>query len=203
MANTLRPYLTCIRTTLQAALCIRNFPSQTVERHNRPEVEDGSSKELVLNTLVISRSERESVMIEPSVNSVRMSLRIKQMDDIDKLLVKKFSAFLQQRAEAFVVLRRLPVPGYDLSFLITHSHCEDMVKARLVEFVISFMEDVDKEISAMKIAINARARSIATGFMESLARGSLPPGSTGSAGSATNSAATSVMMHSAPLAATD
>jgi len=24
--------------TLDAALCLRNFPSQTVERHNKPEV---------------------------------------------------------------------------------------------------------------------------------------------------------------------
>lgn len=38
-ANTLRPYLNAIRGTLDAALCIRNFPSQTVERHNKPEVE--------------------------------------------------------------------------------------------------------------------------------------------------------------------
>lgn len=29
-SNTLRPYLTCIRSTLEAALCIRNFPSQLV-----------------------------------------------------------------------------------------------------------------------------------------------------------------------------
>ena len=29
-SNTLRPYLTCIRSTLEAALCLRNFPSQLV-----------------------------------------------------------------------------------------------------------------------------------------------------------------------------
>ena len=39
--STLKPYLNCIRTTLDAALCLRNFPSQTVERHNKPEVEIG------------------------------------------------------------------------------------------------------------------------------------------------------------------
>jgi hypothetical protein len=32
-------YLSCIRHTLDAALCIRNFASQEVERHNVPEVE--------------------------------------------------------------------------------------------------------------------------------------------------------------------
>ncbi len=38
-SNTVRPYLTCIRHTLNAACCLRNFPSQQVERHNVPEVE--------------------------------------------------------------------------------------------------------------------------------------------------------------------
>ena len=32
MSNTLRPYLTAIRSTLEAALCLRSFPSQVV-RH--------------------------------------------------------------------------------------------------------------------------------------------------------------------------
>jgi actin related protein 2/3 complex subunit 4 len=41
MSSTLKPYLNCVRTTLDAALCLRNFPSQTVERHNKPEVEIG------------------------------------------------------------------------------------------------------------------------------------------------------------------
>ena len=52
------------------------------------------------------------------------------------------------------------------SFLITHAHLETMVKARLVDFVITFLEDIDKEISSMKIAINARARVVAGAFME-------------------------------------
>lgn len=38
-ANTLAPYLTAIRHSLDSALCLRNFPSQVVERHNKPEVE--------------------------------------------------------------------------------------------------------------------------------------------------------------------
>ncbi len=36
---TLRPYLNAVRDTLQAALCLENFSSQVVERHNKPEVE--------------------------------------------------------------------------------------------------------------------------------------------------------------------
>lgn len=169
-----------MRVNLNAALCLRNFPSQLVrrrqaqrrhrpglhvastttrsppaaaqldsppihaqvERHNRPEVEDRGCKELLLPPVTIQRTEggREAVLIEPSINSVRVSLRIKQADDLERLLVHKFAAFLQQRAEAFVVLRRRPVPGWDLSFLVTHAHTEAMVKARLVDFIVGFME---------------------------------------------------------------
>ena len=43
MANTLQGYLKAIRVTLDAALCIRNFASQVVERHNKPEVEARSA----------------------------------------------------------------------------------------------------------------------------------------------------------------
>ena len=71
-----------------------------------------------------------------------------------------------QRAEQFVIMRRKPIKGYDISFLITHTHLENMWKHKLVDFIIEFMEDVDKEISAMKIAINARARLVASEFMK-------------------------------------
>ena len=35
----LKPYLDCIKATLHAALCVENFASQIVERHNKPEIE--------------------------------------------------------------------------------------------------------------------------------------------------------------------
>ena len=37
--SALKPYLDAVKSTLFAAVCIRNFPSQIVERHNKPEVE--------------------------------------------------------------------------------------------------------------------------------------------------------------------
>ena len=39
-----------------------------------------------------------------------------------------------------------------------------MVKDKLVDF-IEFMEDVDKEISEMKLFLNARARIVAESFL--------------------------------------
>ncbi|KXS20292.1 ARP23 complex 20 kDa subunit [Gonapodya prolifera JEL478] len=165
MANTLRPYLTAVRSTLSAAMCLDNFSSQVVERHNKPEVEARMSKEVLLAPVVISRNENERVLIEASVNAVRVSIKIKQADDPERLLCHKFTRFLTQRAESFVVLRRKPVEGYDISFLITNVHTEQMYKHKLVDFILQFMEDVDKEISEMKLSINARARIVAETYL--------------------------------------
>jgi actin related protein 2/3 complex subunit 4 len=111
---------------------------------------------------------------------VRVSIRIKQSDEIEHILVHKFTRFLTQRAEAFFILRRKPVPvcpwieqtmpwvavqyadqtlqGYDISFLITNFHTEEMLKHKLVDFIIQFMEEVDKEISEMKLFVSRGGR---------------------------------------------
>ena len=66
----------------------------------------------------------------------------------------------------------LPLPagfspqGYDISFLITNFHTEQMYKHKLVDFVIHFMEEIDKEISEMKLSVNARARIVAEEFLK-------------------------------------
>jgi actin related protein 2/3 complex subunit 4 len=166
MAATLRPYLSAVRHTLTAAMCLENFSSQVVERHNKPEVEVRASRELLLNPVVISRNEKEKVLIEASINSIRVSISIKQADEIEKILCHKFMRFMMMRAESFVVLRRKPVEGYDISFLITNFHTEQMYKHKLVDFVIHFMEEIDKEISEMKLAVNARARICAEEFLK-------------------------------------
>lgn len=41
-----------------------------------------------------------------------------------------------------------------------------MFKHKLVDFVIHFMEEIDKEISEMKLALNARARICAEEFLK-------------------------------------
>merc|ERR1712173_154995 len=134
----------CVKRTLEAAMCLENFSSQKVERHNKPEIEIQESPELLLNPVIISRNEKERIMIEPSVNSVRISIAIKQLDDIDGLLCRMFMGFMMRRAENFVILRRKKMEGYD----------------------ISFMKEIDKEIPEMKLAVNSRARICAEEFLK-------------------------------------
>lgn len=74
-----------------------------------PEVESGRTPEVLLNPLIVARNENEKVLIEPSINSVRVSIRIKQADEIEQILVHKFTRFLTARAESFFILRRKPV----------------------------------------------------------------------------------------------
>jgi len=166
MSQSLNSYLKAIRVTLECALSIRNFASQVVERHNKPEVEARMSKELLLAPVVIARNDQEKCLIEGSVNSVRVSILIKQSDELEKVLVDRFSRFLCQRAEDFIILRRSPTPGYSLSFLITNFHAEDMKKQELVNFIIQFMEDVNAEVSQLKLAVNSRARVVAHTFLK-------------------------------------
>jgi ARP2/3 complex 20 kDa subunit (ARPC4) len=89
------------------------------------------SKELLLNPVMVARSENERCFIEPSINSVRVSIKVKKADEIEEILCHKFSRyffiqelgcrfqlfeyicyycrFLMQRAEQFIVMRRKPV----------------------------------------------------------------------------------------------
>lgn len=147
------------------ALCLEDFASEIVERHNTPEIESGKSVDALLNPMTIARNENERVLIEPSINSTRVSIKIKQADEIENILVHQFGRFLTGRAESFYILRRKPIPGYDISFLITNNHTEIMLKHKLVDFIIEFMEEVDKEISEMKLFLNARARFIAEAYL--------------------------------------
>lgn len=89
-----------------------------------------------MNPLVVARTENERCLIEPSINSVRVSIKIKQADEIEGILCHKFTSFLMQRAEQFVVMRRKAVEGYDISFLITHINVEKMWKHKLIDFIV-------------------------------------------------------------------
>ena len=154
MSASLKPYLEAVRSTLDAAICLKNFSSQKVERDNKPEIEVKESSELLLNAVTISRNEKEKVLIEPSINSVRVSIAIKQADEIERFLCHKFTSFMMRRAENFVILRRKKIEGYDISFLITNIHTEEMYRHKIIDFIVHLMEEIDKEISEMKLSVN-------------------------------------------------
>ena len=93
----LEPYLMVLRKTLEASMNISNFDSMLVERHNKPEVEMQSSREVLMNPLTITRSEMQRILIEPAINSVRISIKIKQANEIESLLTKHVSRQSQKK----------------------------------------------------------------------------------------------------------
>ena len=121
--------------------------------------------ELLLNPVLITRTENEYCLIEGSMNSLRVSIKVKQADELEQILARKFVRFITQRAEELRVLRRVAVPGYSISFLITHAHLEEMKAAKLVDFVVDFMTDIDREISELKLSVNTRGRAVAHAFL--------------------------------------
>lgn len=90
MSNSLKPYTNAIRSALARALCIQTFPSQTIERHNTPEIEFQDSPELILPPEIIERSEKEKCLIEASINSVRISLKLNKADLLEEELTKMY-----------------------------------------------------------------------------------------------------------------
>ena len=81
---------------------------------------------------MISRSEQERVLIEASINSVRVNVQIKQTDEMEKLLSRKFMSFLMQRAEPFLILRRKPLPVRhpSLPIIIASPKCTHLALSR-------------------------------------------------------------------------
>ena len=106
-----------------------------------------------MNPLVISKSEQERCLIEASVNSVRVSISIKKNQEIEILLTHMLERFLSLRADKFQILRKKPVDGYDYSFLVTDEHLQKYKKEELVNFILEFIQGIDKEINDMKLAI--------------------------------------------------
>ena len=43
-----------------------------------------------------------------------------------------------------------------------------MIRHKLVDFVIEFLDEINKEISELKISVNARARAVAVEFLKTM-----------------------------------
>lgn len=184
--------------------------NQSVERHNRPEVEFADNPELLLPPVYLeasafplwsispssqqpqqeqpssakvgkgsssghgcrggsSSSSTERCLIEGSINSVRVSIRLSHADALESQLATMYTRFLMQRADTLPILRRVPLEGYDVSFLVCESHVRQMGADRICTIIMSFVEDADAEVTDLKLSVNARGRAMATEFLRTLA----------------------------------
>uniref|UniRef100_K7K3W5 DNA mismatch repair proteins mutS family domain-containing protein n=1 Tax=Glycine max TaxID=3847 RepID=K7K3W5_SOYBN len=76
---------------------------------------------------------RINIITGPNFSGKNIYLK-QVINELENILTKKFLRFLSMRVEAFQVLRRKLVQGYDISFLITNYHCEDMTLASFLKF---------------------------------------------------------------------
>ena len=173
-------YLEQIRFHLHDAITSLEKPSSsstTDEKSKypiRPYVElsnYNNSNDFKVTQQMISRknTDKEKCYLEVSKNSIRVSFVFKQQssyDPIDQSILSKYMKFFQQRAEDYTILRRKPIEGYSVSFLILNTHVATFGIDNILEVVLDFLSQVDRECSDVKITINARARLVASEFMK-------------------------------------
>jgi actin related protein 2/3 complex subunit 4 len=81
-----------------------------------------------------------------------------------------FERFLALRADKFHIVRKKPAhEGYDFSFLITDEHLIKYKKEEVINFILEFIQGIDKEINDMKLAIISQTRLAAAFFTNGLA----------------------------------
>ena len=83
MTQTMTNYLRDIRMHLEPVLNLRYFPSQVVERQVHPEIEFQDNAALLAEPIIIAKSDQECCLIESSINSVRISIKIKKNVEIE------------------------------------------------------------------------------------------------------------------------
>ena len=122
---------------------------------------------------------KESCMIESTSNSVRISFLFKQQaqqqqattdnggDTLEVSILFQWMRFLTQQAEDhYQILRKKPLDGYSVSFLITNKNIQIHGQKQLQQTIINFCSQMDKECSDIKIQVNAQARYITTEFLK-------------------------------------
>ena len=78
--------------------------------------------------------------------------------------------FLSLRADKFQIMRKKPAhEGYDFSFLITDEHLMKFKKEEIINFILEFIQGIDKEINDMKLSIINQTRIAAAFFTNALA----------------------------------
>ena len=203
-------YLENVKDALLSALCLVDLPSQEWDRcalvlrkwgqhralsacgaarMSRPEVEWQDSPELVLEPVTISRTALQQCLIEPSINSVRLSVRVsaslhtnqgaaavqtpsgmlqaQQEDAVGQWLLERLFAFLAKPAcaEQLLIVRKRPCPGYHLSFLITAAHCQAHSPVRLVEAVCQLLEGLPAAFG-FRLALSSQSRAVGHGYLK-------------------------------------
>ncbi|KAL3912389.1 MAG: hypothetical protein SGILL_006903 [Bacillariaceae sp.] len=138
------------------------------------QVVEGRKKIQAFRTSESSKDDKkaqERCLIESTPNSIRVSFLFKQQtmalsDPLEASILYQWMRFLQQQAEDYLILRRKPVDGYSISFLILQKHLEEFGKKSMERWILNFCSVLDKECSDIKIQVNAQARHVTTEYFK-------------------------------------
>lgn len=125
MSNSQQRYVQSVEQCLWRVLCLHDVPGIQPEH---PEIEFATSPELRLDTVTKERNANECCFIEPTINSARISLKIRQTDELEKWLTRKWISFLTQAAYAEVSWQsQAAAPGHLklMQHIVRHSSSAD------------------------------------------------------------------------------
>ena len=106
---------------------------------------------------------------------MRVSIAIKKNDELSILLTKKLGDFMSLRADKFEILRKKPISdNYDFSFLISSEHLQRYKKEEIINFIIEFINGIDKEIKDLKICVNEHSATAARFFTNGASSNKIP-----------------------------
>ena len=113
---------------------------------------------------------RESCFIESTSNSVRISFLFKAQvrakeDPLEASIVFQWMRFLMVQ-EQHPLLRKVPVEGYSVTFLVTNRHLAIYGHGKILDSILAFCAKIDKECSDIKLQVNAQARYVTTEFLK-------------------------------------
>lgn len=86
-------------------------------------------------------------------------------DPLEASILFQWMRFLMVQ-EDHPLLRKKPMQGYSVSFLVTNKHLAMYGLPRVTESILDFCATIDKECSDIKLQVNAQARYITTEFLK-------------------------------------
>ena len=142
--------------------------------------------------MTIRRTLLQECLIEQSINSVRLSVKVcqpacllipagsrphaspaqaAQEDAVGQWLMDSMFSFLARprSAEQLLIVRKQPRPGYHLSFLVTAAHCQTHSPLRLVEAIEQLLEGLPAAFG-FRLALSSHSRAVGQDYL----RGFLP-----------------------------
>lgn len=155
-----------LSVSLASNLCLRDFPCQEVERHSKPEIESGTCPELLLPPVTVQcTASGEKCLIEPSINATRVSFMFnwggESPEGLEETMADSFFRFLGVKADQLPLLRRAPVDGYNVSFLITAALLQRYGMMNIVVSLATFAMDTPDYLAKLKLDMEQQNQELA------------------------------------------